>query len=190
MEYKVIDGIITVSNDGKEFYNVDSLPNDIDENIRFYSYDGSKFVLDEESMELTKKIYRKNYTIFKMSAACNAAIISGIDVALNNGNTYHYSLTIEDQINLMNLQSMIVSGAEAVPYHADGEECRFYDAADFTLIVQAATAWKLYHESYFNSLRGYIQSLETDEEFDTITYGMEIPEEYQTDVLKQLIAQN
>lgn len=190
MQYRIIDGAITVSNDGEEFYNVDFLPNDIDENIHFYSYDGSKFVLDEESMKFAKKTYRKSSTISKMSAACNATIISGIDVTLSDGNTYHYSLTIEDQINLMNLQSMVVSGAETVPYHADGEECRFYNAADFTLIVQAATAWKLYHESYFNSLRGYIQSLETDEEFDTITYGMEIPEEYQTDVLKQLIAQN
>ena len=124
--------------------------------------------------------------IAAMSAACNAAITAGVDVELSDGNTYHYSLTLEDQLNMMNLQAMVASGAESVPYHADGEECRYYSAADFAAIAEAATAWKLYHESYFNSLRSYIQSMTTVEEIEAVTYGMEIPAEYQTDVLKNL----
>lgn len=125
--------------------------------------------------------------IAAMSAACNAAITGGVDVELSDGNTYHYSLTLEDQLNMMNIQAMVASGAESVPYHADGEECRYYSAADFAAIADAATAWKLYQESYFNSLRGYIQSMTTVEEIEAVTYGMEIPTEYQTDVLRDLI---
>lgn len=124
--------------------------------------------------------------IAAMSDACNQAIVSGVDVTLSDGGTYHFGLSIEDQINMMNLQSMVLSGAESVPYHADGAGCRYYSADDFNKIAEAATAWKLYHESYFNSLREYIKSLNTNEELGDVEYGMEIPEEYQTDVFRQL----
>lgn len=125
--------------------------------------------------------------IATMSDACNQAIVSGVDVTLNDGGTYHFSLSIEDQINMMNLQSMMLSGAESIPYHADDGKCMFYSAEDFKKIADTATAWKLYHESYFNSLREYIKSLNTNEELGNVEYGMEIPEEYQTDVLKDII---
>lgn len=134
------------------------------------------------------EIVREN-TVTLMSAACAAAITSGVDVVLSDGNTYHFSLELEDQLNLLSLQGMIASGAEAVPYHADGEECRYYSAADFGEIAEAATFWKLYQESYFNSLRGYIRSMETIAELLAVSYGMEIPEAYQTDVLRQLVLQ-
>ena len=127
--------------------------------------------------------------IAAMSAACNAAIVGGVDVTLGDGNTYHYSLTAEDQINLISLQSMVAAGADAVPYHADGEACRYYSAADFTAIANAATAWVLYHQSYFNSLKQYILSMETTDELDAVTYGMEIPEAYRTEVLAQIMSQ-
>ena len=90
---------------------------------------------------------------------------------------------------MLSLQGMISSGAEAVPYHADGEECRYYSADDFTAVATAATNWKLYNESYFNSLRAYIQSIETMEELLAVEYGMKVPLEYQTDVLRQITAQ-
>lgn len=122
-----------------------------------------------------------------MREACAAAITGGVDVTLGDGQTCHFSLTIEDQMNLISLQSMVDAGAEAVPYHADGEECRYYSAEDFHTITQAATMWKLYQESYFNSLRGYIQSLESEDELEAVQYGMEIPEAFQTDVLRQLM---
>ncbi len=131
----------------------------------------------------------KDAVIKQMSTACNATITNGIEVVLSDGQSCHYSLGLEDQLNLLSLQGMLAAGAEAVPYHADGEECRYYSAADFGAIAQAATAWKLYQESYFNSLRGYIRSMETMAELRAVTYGMEIPEEYQTDVLKGLRVQ-
>lgn len=124
--------------------------------------------------------------IAAMSDACNQAIVSGVDVTLSDGGIYHFSLGLEDQLNLMNLQSMVLSGAESVPYHADGAGCRYYSADDFNKIAEAAIAWKLYHESYFNSLREYIKSLNTNEELGNVEYGMEIPEEYQTNVFRQL----
>ena len=173
-------------------------------NLKVVSKDGSYssgplcyLPYSESNMELVKSEAFGDVTIeygnvpqeeviADMSEACNQAIVSGVDVTLSDGGTYHFSLGIEDQINMMNLQSMVLSGAESVPYHADGEGCRYYGADDFNKIAEAATAWKLYHESYFNSLRDYIRSLTTNEDLGDVEYGMEIPEEYQTDVFRQL----
>lgn len=127
--------------------------------------------------------------IERMSAACNNTIVAGVDVVLTDEQLYHFSLALEDQLNLLSLQGMISAGADAVPYHADGEECRYYSAADFALIAAAATSWKLYQESYFNSLRSYIRSMDTVAEIRKVVYGMDIPDAFQTNVLKQLAAQ-
>jgi len=73
-----------------------------------------------------------------------------------------------------------------IPYHADGEECEFYAAEEINEIVEAANAFKIYHTTYHNALKGYINSLETIEDIAAVEYGIEIPEEYKTDVLKAL----
>ena len=121
-----------------------------------------------------------------MRRACADAITGGVDVVLESGETCHFSLTLEDQLNLMNLQSMADAGAAQLPYHADGEDCRYYSPEELHTITQAATRWKMYQESYFNSLRGYIASLETQEQLEAVRYGMEIPEAFRTDVLRQM----
>lgn len=124
--------------------------------------------------------------IADMSEACRNAIIAGFDVALSDGKTHHFSMTIEDQLNINALYGLLASGMERVPYHADGEVCEYFSAEDFGIIVQTATAHKTYHESYFNSLKSYITSKRTAASVDAITYGVEIPTQYQSDVLKAL----
>lgn len=124
----------------------------------------------------------------ELSAACNASIISGVDVQLADG-MHHFSLGIEDQLNLMSLNALIMAGQTEVAYHADGESCRFFAAPEFALLTAAATNWKLYHESYYNSMRAYINALEDADAICNITYGDPVPADYQTDVLKLLIAQ-
>jgi hypothetical protein len=121
--------------------------------------------------------------ISEMSSACNSTIVAGIDV-----NGEHFALTVEDQINLLTLLYMADSGLETIPYHRDDGSCEYYTAEQFKTIAEAATNYKLYHESYFNSLKDYIKSLEDIETIQSIYYGIEIPEEYQSVVLKDLIA--
>ncbi len=123
----------------------------------------------------------------EMSAACRAAIVAGFDVTLSDGKDHHFSLTVEDQLNLNALFGLLAAGAEQVPYHADGETCVYFTAADMQTVVQEATAHKTYHESYFNSLKAYIASKRTATAVNAIEYGTEIPEQYQSDVLKALL---
>lgn len=124
--------------------------------------------------------------INEMSKACNQVIEAGFDITLSDNLQHHFSLTTQDQLNLISLSSMAANGMEAIPYHADGEICKFYSAADISEIVSQATAFKIYHTTYFNALKNYINSLNTIEEIAAITYGVALPEEYQSDVLKAL----
>lgn len=123
----------------------------------------------------------------EMSSACRAAIVAGFDVTLSDGKDHHFSLTVEDQLNLNALFGLLAAGAEQVPYHADGETCVYFTATDMQTVVQEATAHKTYHESYFNSLKAYIASKRTAAAVNAIEYGTEIPEQYQSDVLKALL---
>lgn len=133
--------------------------------------------------------YVKSRKIAEMSAACNSVITNGFDVELSDNNSYHFSLTTQDQLNLITLSAMVSSGETAIPYHADGELCKFYSAEDINTIVSTATAFKTYQVSYYNALRAYIESMTDIGSIGAITYGIAIPYEYQSDVLKVLIKQ-
>ena len=120
--------------------------------------------------------YVKSVKIAEMSNTCN------------DGNSYHFSLTTQDQLNLITLSSMVASGETQIPYHADGELCRFYSAEDINIIITTATHFKTYQVSYFNALKAYIESMTDIETIGAVVYGMEIPAEHQSDVLKVLLA--
>ena len=139
-------------------------------------------IIDDNSLELVKAAKIK-----KMSADCNAVIVSGTDIVLTDGQLHHFDMTVEDQLNIITLKGMVDQGIQQIPYHATDEVCKFYSADDILLLMDGCSKWKIYHVSYFNSLKIYIESLETMEEVKNIYYGIEIPEEYQSDVLKQLL---
>ena len=132
--------------------------------------------------------YVKSVKIAEMSNTCNKVITNGFDVTLSDGNSYHFSLTTQDQLNLITLSSMVANGETQIPYHADGELCRFYSAEDINTIITTATQFKTYQVSYFNALKAYIESMTDIETIGAGVYGMEIPAEHQSDVLKVLLA--
>ena len=136
-----------------------------------------------DPIEMETLNYVRSSKIKEMSYQCNKTIENGFDIEMEDG-TYHYSYALEDQLNLMNLSAAIARGEEQLSYHADGELCRFYTAAEINEIISTGNAWKTYHTTYFNALKAYINSLETIEEISAITYGIELPEEFKTDVLR------
>ena len=137
-----------------------------------------------DPIEVNSIEFLRESKINEMSRACRTTIENGFDLALH-GETYHFSLTTQDQLNLMSL-SALAQTQSLIPYHADGEPQTFYTSEEINLIAQTATELKIYHTTYFNALKGYINALETIEEIAAITYGIDIPEEYKTDVLKLL----
>lgn len=118
----------------------------------------------------------------EMSAACRSTIEGGFDLELR-GETRHFSLDTQDQLNLISLSGMAAT-QELIPYHADGEVCIFYTAEEINQLVAAATSFKVYHTTYYNALKTYINALDTIEAIAAITYGTLIPDEYKSEVLK------
>lgn len=58
----------------------------------------------------------------EISAACNATIVAGVDLELNEG-TAHFNLSIEDQSNISNLFRVVELGGTEFPYQADDGSC-------------------------------------------------------------------
>ncbi len=154
-------------------YTMDGIP--------LYKWDGEKAVLrsDEEieadrapSLEAVQADKLK-----ELSAACNAAITAGCDVVLSDGSAGHIALTAEDQINLTNAAAAVEAGAEAYPYHLDGQLCALYPAADIMAMAGAATAHKLYHTTYYNHLSAWVRRCEAMDDAQAITYGSALPED-------------
>lgn len=150
-------------------------------------------VFEEEQIpvdpsEVATVDYVQNAKIAEMNAACNMAIENGIDVMLSDGAVKHFSLTTQDQLNLITLQSMIAAGETQIPYHADGELCRYYSVEDITTVMDAATAHKTFHVTYFNSLKVYVNALDNISDISAIQYGTIIPDEYRSDILKAICA--
>ena len=160
---------------------------------------GEEIEIEQEQNEIVETIpvidtietvtleYLKETKISEMSSACNKIITRGFDIVLSDGYTYHFSLTTQDQLNLITLSSMVANGETQIPYHADGELCRFYSSDDINTIITTATQFKTYQVSYFNALKMYINNIEDKETIATIEYGVTIPEEYQSEVLKFML---
>ena len=147
-------------------------------------YDGVSVGSDEEARRLIEPTLDevKADKIKEISDICEQTIYKGVDVTLSDGTTKHFSLKIEDQMNLNGLVSQISMGAikaeNGVPYHADGEICEIFNIADFTLIANTTSAFKVQQTTYCNHLMAYIKSLETREEVESVIYGQALTGEF------------
>lgn len=143
--------------------------------------------VDKDNVYEATLKYIMQSKIKEMSNTCNHLITNGFDIELSDGETHHFSLTIQDQLNLITLSSLVSSGETEIPYHADGELCKFYSPVDIMSIVAKATEFKTYQVTYYNSLKAYIESLDNIEDISIIEYGVEIPTEYQSEILKGML---
>lgn len=125
----------------------------------------------------------------EVSAACEQAIYGGVSVTQADGTTEHFSLTEHDQLNLFGKQAQLAAGTELMEYHADGQPCRYYSAADMQAIIQAAMWHVSYHTTYCNALNMWVAGCETAEEVQEICYGADVPKEYRSEVLKAYLLQ-
>lgn len=124
----------------------------------------------------------------EISQACERIIYSGVDVTFTDGSVEHFSLTEHDQLNLFGKQVQLAAGAEQMEYHSDGQPCRYYSAADMQTIITAAMQFVSYLTTYCNAINMWIAGCESTEEVQAIYYGADVPEQYQSDVLKAYIA--
>ena len=169
-------------------------------------FSGVSLEWNESNEELAKReAYNGEYTIedvpddrpldeiradklAELSASCNAAITAGMDVETTKG-PEHFSLQETDQINLTTALSAVQSGAAGYPYHADGQLCRLFTAAEIQAIAAASVKHKLYHTTLCNHLLTWARRAETKEELSGITYDAEgLPEDLSANMAAVLAA--
>lgn len=133
----------------------------------------------------------KEAKVAEMNDIQQKLIAQGVDVTLSDGSTEHFSLTERDQTSLVGLQAQVAIGSENIPWHTSDEDehCKFYSNADMAKITSSALSYVTWHITYFRDLRIFIRSLESKEEVEQVTYGMDIPEAYQSEPLKAMLAQ-
>ena len=115
----------------------------------------------------------KQRKINEVSLISQTTIINGVEFG---GKQYRLNTT--DQINISSLNMMAQMGNK-VPYHADGEVCRIFEPEEMIQLAQKATAWIIYHTTYFNLLKHQILEYTTLKEIEAVYYGMQLKEEYQ-----------
>ncbi len=139
---------------------------------------GTRVITPEDLEQLrTSKLQMVN-------SAAQQAIYSGTVVHTSEGDK-QFSLTEVDQINITALFSQLqaavrgeessINPAKGVPYHADGELCKYWSVEDFAAIAQTATAYVFYHQTYCNHLRQHIKEITDYDELDAVQYGMPLP---------------
>ena len=158
--------------------NADFILDDNDENdskieakiIEFYpnfelvlNDDGSKIVDVVATSEPIDKVISQKKA--ELSEKCEKFIVAGVDVG-----DAHYSLTIEDQANILALTPLAQAG-NSVFYHQDGEMCREYSSDEFNEIVNVVTAHKTLQTTYCNLLMRQVEEMSDVEEVKAVEYG-------------------
>lgn len=151
-----------------------------------YSYNG-EYTIEEAPDDRSLDEIRSD-KLAELSASCNTAITAGMDVETTQG-TEHFSLQETDQINLTTALSAVQSGASGYPYHADGQLCRLFTAAEIQAIAAASVKHKLYHTTLCNHLLTWARRAETKEELSGITYAADgMPEDLAANMAAVLAA--
>lgn len=134
----------------------------------------------------------KTRKVDEMNQIQQQTIENGFNATLTDGTVEHFTLTEHDQTSLLGLVGQVQMGVEEIPWHTSDhdEHCKYYSNANMNIITTMATAYVTYHVTYFRDLRIYInKGLNTKEEVEAVEYGIIIPEEYKSEVLKDLESQ-
>ena len=119
---------------------------------------------EEIEMELFPSIISNKKS--ELSAECEKAILAGVDVG-----GAHYSLTIEDQANILALTPLAQAGS-SVFYHSDSNMCCEYSPEDFLAVVNAATVFKTLQTTYCNLLMRQVETMTDADEVRAVKYGV------------------
>lgn len=193
-----LDKECTVDIGGKFYHGFTTIYRNDDETKKYNGYqlsnDGSKYVEPKPQptpipQEPTIEELQES-KVSEMSLEQQKTIQKGVDVVLTSGEIEHFTLSEHDQTSLIGLQTKVLAGEEQIPWHNsdETEHCKFYSNSDMALITNTAMGYVTWHVTYFRDLRIYIRSLRTKDEIAAVSYGMEIPEEYQSEPLIGMMA--
>lgn len=124
----------------------------------------------------------KTSKIEELKTICGDKIKKGITITLSDKKEYTFELTLEDQLNLQNIESMLVLYPNGFPYHAKDLPAQIFTQHDLKVIIAAAKRHIQFHTLYFNISKYLITNMNSLEAIEQFKYG--------TDLRKQTLPQN
>lgn len=139
-----------------------------------------------EDGDIPKEVYRKligidgikGLSISELSDMCQKTIFLGKDIELSDGTTERFEFKDQDQSNIKQLWDAIKDGATAYPYQSDNGPCKVYSALDIAKIYVTMSTTITSNITYYHQLKDYVNSLETADEVEAVTWGQELTGEY------------
>ena len=129
----------------------------------------------------------KRKVIKHLSSLCKNKITSGFSVRLSDGKSYNFKLTIEDQLNLMSIENQLNAGAKTFIYHATDAPCKEFSRKDMAKVIDYFKRYTLYHTTYFNVAKQYINSLTDAEKVSKFVYGDDVSEATNDKAIKKIL---
>ena len=119
-------------------------------------------VVESESVVVEEPTidYVRASKIAELKRDCNKAITNGVDIKLSDGGTRHFSMSLEDQINLL---TMAYLSDESV-----------YSIEDMKTIITETNAFKNNHIAKFKQLKDRVDFLNTIQEISAVNYHEEV----------------
>jgi hypothetical protein len=121
-----------------------------------------------------------------LSSICKNKIVGGFSVKLSDG-VQSFKLTTEDQLNLMQIENQLSYGEAYFVYHATNQPCKLYNREDMTKVISAFRKHVLYHTTYYNAVKQYINSLTDIEKVNMFSYGDDVSDSIEDVVLRQIV---
>jgi hypothetical protein len=158
--------------------------------------------IGEKEYNCLKEELCKNYTIYankkelnlvrtnkisEMSSICKQKIIDGVSVLMDDGHYYKFRLTVEDQLNLLEIERDIINGQENILYHSTDNVCRFYTKDEMMRLILVSQQHKNFHTTYFNLLKYCINNMDNVSAIDSIEYGVDLLSMSIPDKVKSII---
>ena len=139
--------------------------------------------IDTMTLEKLKAYKRKQF-----NTLCENTIYDGMDIELSD-EIKHFSFTDKDQINIKTIFDSSYASGLAMPYHADGEECKMYENADIAKLYFEMQGYITYNTTYTNLIGIMLRNCLSTDEAKAITYGQSLSDDLQA-VFDNIITQS
>jgi uncharacterized protein YvpB len=160
------------------------------EEITFEEFSRLQDLLNSDQVVIVDKnivTSAQQETIKRLSYLCREKIISGFSVRLSDGKFYNFKLTVEDQLNLMAIENQLNLGEKTFIYHATNEPCKAFSREDMSKIIRYFKHYTLYHTTYFNVAKQYINSLTDLNKITNFAYGDDVSEIVEDKNIKKIL---
>ena len=94
--------------------------------------------------------------------------------------------SLDTQI-LIQIENQLSAGEQYFVYHSTNQPCAIYSKEDMHKVVQAFRKHVLYHTTYYNAAKQYINSLTDIEKVNLFSYGVDVADIIENPVLKQIL---